>query len=207
VTTFQQVIDVLRPTLNDSAKVRYNDAECLTYALDGLREICLARPDLFSISGEITCVTNQVEQKIPDTGWFLIEVYGVKGGDDVLEGDLDAFRAWDPDWRNATAAPAEVWMRLPESVKQQQNNKFYLFPPAPANQVILAAWVELNTSGFDLTTTVPLNTQYIPALEAYVVYRAEAKDDEHVNTNRAAMFRNAFNSMLGVGQTSEQVSP
>lgn len=45
--TIQAVIDLARNTLNDDDKVRWTDAECLSYAQNGMDSIYELRPDLF----------------------------------------------------------------------------------------------------------------------------------------------------------------
>jgi hypothetical protein len=47
MATIQTVIDNARQTLNDDDKVRWPDAECLTYAQDALDAMFYLRPDLF----------------------------------------------------------------------------------------------------------------------------------------------------------------
>ena len=47
VYTMQNVLDAARIPLNDSAKVRYPDAELLGYANDAILRIRNLRPDLF----------------------------------------------------------------------------------------------------------------------------------------------------------------
>lgn len=197
---------MLRTTLNDDAKTRYPDSELLTYALDALREICLLRPDLFTITGQITCVAG-VEQTIPAAGWFVVDVFGVVAGDAITEGDFANFRAFNPGWRNDTAGPAVMWMRFPEDRSKQPTNRFYVYPAAILGQLLEAAYTECDVADLELTDEIPLAAPYLPAFEAYVIFRAESKDDEFVNNSRAALFRTAFNEALGIGLSSEQVSP
>lgn len=45
--TIQTVIDLARLTLNDDDKIRWPDAEMLSYAQDGLDTVFRLRPDLF----------------------------------------------------------------------------------------------------------------------------------------------------------------
>lgn len=206
MATFQALFDTLRTTLNDDQKARYHDTELLQYGLDGLRETCLARPDLFTVTGTITCVAG-VEQAIRPTGWFVTDVFGVAGGDAITEGDFDAMRAYNPGWRRATAGTAVMWMRFPQDDARQPNNKFYVFPPALNGQLLDAAWTEVFTAGLDLNSAIALPEQYHPALQSYVIFRAESKDDEFVNNNRAGLFWANFRAALGVGQASEMVKP
>ena len=45
--TYQSVVDLARIPLNDSDKVRYPDADLLSYANHGLLSVVKRRPDLF----------------------------------------------------------------------------------------------------------------------------------------------------------------
>jgi hypothetical protein len=204
MATFQAVLDRLRPTLNDTDKVRYPDPELLAYALDGLRETCVLRPDLFTVTGAITCVAG-VEQTIVPNGWFVIDVYGVQNGGAITYADFDTFRAYRAGWRTDPAGPAVHWMRFPADASKQPNNRFYVYPKSLAGQLLDASWTELNTTALTINSTIPLNEQYEPALESYVIFRAESKDDEFVVTPRAALFRAAFETSLGTGAASEMV--
>jgi hypothetical protein len=204
-TSIQQVIDNARVTLNDSAKVRYPDAECFQYILDAFRQACLARPDLFSITGTVTCVVG-VEQTLPSTAWFVIDVIGTVGGDDIEEGDYETLRAYNPGWRNEPAGPAVNWFRFPQKDDLGPNNKFYVTPPAAGGELVKAVWADFDPSALTITSAIMVPEQYVPALEAYIIFRAEAKDDEHVVTGRASLFSAAFDQALRVGQASEQAA-
>lgn len=201
--SFQDVIDLARVPLNDADKVRYPDPEMFDYALDGLREMCLIRPDLFAVTKPVTCAAG-AEQVLPNNGWFVIDVLGIVGGKDITESDYETMRAWNPAWRTATAGPALSWMRFPWDKTKGPNNRFYVSPPALAGQQLNAIWAEFDASAYEIGDGVPLPEQYAPALEAYLVARAEAKDDEHVSTARMSAFLQMFQQALGVGAQSEQ---
>lgn len=47
-----------------------------------------------------------------------------------------------------------------------------------------------------LTDAFPLDDAYFQAIVDYVVFRAETKDDEHVNSNRVTVFLNSFSQAL-----------
>jgi hypothetical protein len=203
VPTIQEVIDTARVTLNDAQKIRYPDAECLSYARDGLREACLARPDLFAVTDTVVCVAG-VEQVIPPPGWFVIDVLRNSNGDDILECDFETLRQFNQAWRSETPGPTVNWMPFPRKTDLGPNNRFYVSPPAIAGQQLKAVWANLDADTLGLNDPVPgLTDQYIPGLEAYIIFRAESKDDEHVISARAALFRGAFETTLGIGKASE----
>lgn len=105
--TAQGVLDLARESLHDSAKVRFPDAELLTYLNGAVNTIRLKRPDLF----------------------------------------------------------VGQWLALP-------------------------AQVQLT----DLT--IPIKDEYVQAIAFYIVFRAEAKDDEFVDNSRALAFKAEFDKVF-----------
>lgn len=204
MSTYQQVIDRARLTLNDAAKVRYSDANAFEWAKDGCREIALIMPDQFVYTATLQCLAG-VEQTIGTLpgALYLVDVLRVVSGNDVWETDYEANRRFSPGWRNEAAGPAEIWMRLPRDLDKRANDRFYVSPPSVLGQQLEVSVVGLDFSATTLASAVPIAHNYEPALEAYIVYRAEAIDDEHVNSGRAIAFKAEFEKLLGVGKATE----
>lgn len=210
----KDLILVIRPTLNDTSTTaseqRYSDAEFLDYMKDGLREAAVLRPDLFSVFTTMQCAVG-VEQDPriahPET-FILVDVLGISGGDELWECDYATFKAWLPSWRRAPGGPAENWMRAPGDPNKQPSPKFYVTPPSLGASQVLDICI-VDTAGIDaltLDSRVPLPEPYVPAIEAYMIFRAETRDDEHVNTQRAQLFQGAFANQLGTGSKTEGVA-
>jgi hypothetical protein len=202
LATFQDLVNRARLTLIDPNQIRYTDSEMLTYALDGLREIAIHKPKLFEVGGSITLVAG-VSQAIRPAGWFVIDVFENIGGRGITQCDLPTLRAFDPNWRTSTPGPTKHWMRYPSEPDKELNNVFYVYPRAVAGAQVSARWTELDTSTMAIGSTVPLPTVYEPALEAYIIFRAESKDDQHVLEQRAAAFSNHFRQILGLSGAAE----
>ena len=47
-----------------------------------------------------------------------------------------------------------------------------------------------------LADPFPMDEAYLQAIVDYVVFRAETRDDEHVNSNRVTVFMNSFSQAL-----------
>jgi hypothetical protein len=205
MATYQQLIDRARLTLNDAAKDRYTDAEMFAYALDGLREVAAFRPDLFAVAQSMSLVAG-VEQNIPSGTWFLISIERDASGNEIYRADYDAWRKYSSDWRTHTAGPTEFWMSFPQSKLHQPVTKFYVYPPAVANAQVYAVLAQCDLTSQTIGGTVPLADPYHPALIAYMIFRAETKDDQHVVTARAQAFNEKFATLLGVALKAEKTA-
>lgn len=188
--TPQSIITTARHILQDadSEGYRQTDAELLLYVNAGIQETSVLRPDWFQAIGHVECAANDVEQAVTFVGaQKLIDVIGLHAGNSMTEFDLATMQAFNPGWKTDDAAEARQWARHPADPL-----RFYCYPKAPADQQIDVLYVKnptavaLNDTILDLPQTVEA------ALVDYVVYRAEAKDDENVLNTRAAAFYQAF---------------
>jgi len=50
----------------------------------------------------------------------------------------------------------------------------------------------VDLSALTLVSVFPLADTYAPAVQDYIIFRAELKDDEHVNSNRSSQSLNFF---------------
>jgi len=202
MATYQQLIAKARITLNDEAGERYLDAEMFGYALDGLREAAIIRPDLFAVAVPMSLQAG-VEQIIPPGSWFLISIERDADGNEVFKADYDSWRKFHPTWRTATPGPTEMWMPFPVPEGKRPPAKFYVYPPAVANAQVYGVVAQCDLSGQAIGGTFPLAEVYQPALVAYLIFRAETKDDQHVVTARVEAFHQKFAALLGVGAAAE----
>lgn len=80
--------------------------------------------------------------------------------------------------------------------------KFWVYPPSPRGQLldvkILPAAPSYAVGG--LNTDMGLPGWMKAALVSYVVGRAETKDDEHVNSGRAAAMNSQFADAIKAGK-------
>lgn len=196
------VLTNVRHTLQDEDSDAYRTATptLVEFANGFVRELALLRPDLFAKIGDITCVADTCVQSAPTPALVLMDVYQVKGGRAVTEGrkaDLDRF---NPNWWNDTAAAAENWMR-----NEKNPTSFFIYPKAPSGQVLVGQWAELPSAMVDENSQIPTQVpeSYYTAMHHYVVFRAEAKDDEAVLSNRARLFYEGFTTLVGAGKMTK----
>lgn len=185
-TIIAQARTILSDT--DTDLQRYSPDDLLGYVNDGLKEMVTIRPELFSTIGDYTCVAGQCEQslRIEDAA-TLIEVLCIHGSTALTPFDLPVMDAFNPGWRADTAGAAQQWARF-----SNDPLRFYVYPKAPTGQVLDVRYIRLPAiyGADEVITEVP--EIYAPALADYVIYRAESRDDEHVNSNRAAQFFQSF---------------
>jgi hypothetical protein len=210
MATFQIAIDNARLSLNDKLKVRYPDAACLVFGADGVRETAILRPDLFTITQAIACIPGQLVQTVDTAvprGLYVIDVQGVVGGKAVHKADFDTMRRFNPNFRNDAAGPAENWFPITDDQTKKPQPTYYIYPKAPSGQQLITQYVYDPLDGVTVTlsTPIPLADQLIPAIESYVIFRAEMGDDEHAVSGRAQAAYSNFMQLLGVAEKSRKM--
>lgn len=192
--TPKSIIALARKIINDNDPdlvFRQEDDELCDYVNHGIKECSVIAPLLFRSIGDLECVPGETEQGISfaDAQAFL-EVIRIKGGRAVLFGDMQTLSQFNPDWATDGQGPAVNWF------KQGDPLRFYLYPQAPDGQVLEVAYVR-NPTEFALEEEITdLPDSMAPVLAQYVISAAESKDDEHVNSGRAAASYQRFVSML-----------
>ena len=196
------VITEVRRILQDvNTPQRYSDTILLGFANQALKRMAVLRPDLFAYMGTMTCTQDSVIQSAPSDSIRIIECYSVVGGNGIIETNREALDQAMPTWMNDTAAAATNWMR-----HVRNPNKFFIYPKAPANQVLNIEYAQ-TPSTYDGTTTVTLLPEaYFPVVVDGTVYIAESVDNEHVNSKRAELFQSSFTQAPGVTAQSRTIT-
>jgi hypothetical protein len=192
--TPQDIITEARYILNDTESTRYRntDAELLGWVNDALDVMVGERPELFVTVSDHTCTVG-VEQS--PTFARLVRVLGVNrvvGGNALLQADRATLDAFLPGWRELDSAAAVHWLPHPDP------KKFYLYPPAAISQAVEVPFVQAPATLL-IGDTIPVSENFRPALLNFVVGMAETKDDEHVDSGRAAQAKSDFVAMITKG--------
>lgn len=198
------IVAKVRDTIQDEdsdPSYRISDVKMTQYANDFVRELALLRPDLFSTIGDIACTAGTCLQSAPASAVVLMDIFQVKDGRVVTEGkrrDIDRF---NQNWLNDTAAAAENWIR-----QEKDPLKFFIYPKAPDPQTLVGQWAQLPAEMADVDAQIPAQVQevYYSAMHHYMVFRAEAKDDEAVLSNRAKLFYDGFATLVGAGKVTKK---
>lgn len=195
------ITEVRRIIQDTNTPYRYSDDVLLGFANQALKRIAVLRPDLFAFIGDITCTDGEVVQSTPSDSIRLIEIYSVKNGNGIIETNREALDQAYPTWMNDTAGPTVNFMR-----HVRNPNKFFIYPKAPANQVLVGEYSK-TPPDYDGTTTVALLPDaYFPVVIDATVFIAESVDNEHVNSNRAQLFQQSFTQALGVAAQSRSIT-
>lgn len=181
-------IDTAIGILSDLGSVRYPRADLLQYANDALDQLVTLAPHLFNTEGEVECVPAETIQSVSyDDAHALVSIRRVKNGPAVTQCERAALDAYDPLWHDASkAGMATNWMPI-----DGDPVRFLIAPPAPGNQVLVIIYTKIpGEYGEGDETDIPAT--YSDAIADYIVGRAEARDDDHVNTGRSAQFMASF---------------
>jgi len=191
------ITEVRRLIQDENTPQRYSDTVLLGFANQALKRISVLRPDLFAYMGTVTCTENEVLQSAPSDSIRLIEVFSVVGGSGVIETNREILDQSYPQWINDAAGACRNFMR-----HARNPNKFFIYPKAPASQVLKVEYSQ-SPPTYDGTTTVALLPDaFLPAVVDGTVYLAESIDNEHVNSGRAELFLKSFTQALGVSASN-----
>lgn len=200
--TLADAITETRKLINDtdSTNYRYSDADLVGVGNQVIKRVLNLRPDLFAVLGTVLCTVGEVYQSAPADSYRLIDVLRIQNSTALAEVDRDILNAASPTWMTTTAGPAVEWMRHPRGP-----NKFFIFPPAPVNQTLVVEYAQVPPTAA-IGATLVLPDSYLPVLIDGMTWLAEAVDDEHVNSQRAKMFQDAFYQGLGVTLQSRPIT-
>lgn len=198
MTTPADCILTARTVYNDtdSDLYRFEDSELLVYVNEAIAEISALKPALFNTIGDMLCTPGEVEQSVAQLdAQLIIKPLCIHGGAALTPFDLATMDAFNPNWRNDTAGPAQQWSRL-----ENDPLRFLIWPKAPAAAQTLDVQYVRNPLVLALTdpiTEIPAG--FIPAIASYVIWKAESTDDEHSVSGRAAAAYQHFLSVVNGG--------
>jgi hypothetical protein len=201
VTPNEIITEVRRLIQDTKVTYRYSDAIMLGWVNQTLKRTAVLRPDLFGVIGDIATTPNVVLQSTPSDSLRLIQIFQVKGGDAVTEVDREVFDQTYPGWVNEAAGTPVNFMR-----HVRNPNKFFVYP-RPTSGVILVGEYAQVPPDYALNDTIALIPEaYFPVLVDGVVFLAESVDDEHVNSQRAALFQKNYTEALGASVSNRVVT-
>jgi hypothetical protein len=190
------IIGQVRTMLQDNSTIsslqRYSDDTLLGFVNQTLKRMAVLRPDLFAYIGEIPCTGESVLQSMPSDSLRVMEIFQVKNGEGVRETNRDILDQTYPAWVGELAGPCVSWMRHVRNA-----NKFFIYPKAPVGQILIGEYSQ-SPKNYGLAETIELLSEaYLPVIIDGVIFLAESIDNEHVNSNRAQLFQQAFFQSLG----------
>lgn len=188
--------DLLTParhTLLDASGVAWTDAELLVYLNEAIRESVAVKPDIYPVNGEIPLVAGIV-QSLPTGGVLLIDITHNTGtGRTVSVVDLallqEANRFWPAATQQAEVENFAVDPRTPR--------KFLVSPPNNGLGKVFGTYGGTPEALTAVGDTFPLLDVYQPAMTAYVIGRAYAKNSKRQDLAKAATYRQQWAQLLG----------
>jgi hypothetical protein len=200
--TPNEVITEVRRLIQDTRTTyRYSDDVLLGFVNQTLKRMVLLRPDIFGVYTTFTTTPNTVIQSCPADSARLIEVFQVQGGNAVTEVSRETLDRTAPGWQEEAAGQPVNFMR-----HVRNPNKFFVYP-RPTTGVVLVGEYAQTPPNYTLNQTITYPTDtYFPVLVDGVVFLAESIDNEHVNSNRAKLFYDAFVQGLGVSMQSRTIT-
>lgn len=200
--TPNEVITEVRRLIQDTrTPYRYSDAMLLGFVNQTLKRMVMLRPDLFAVIGDFSTTANTVLQSCPTDSTRLIEIFQVKNGDAVVEVNRETLDRTVPGWLNEPAGQPVNFMR-----HVRNPNRFFVYPRPSAGVVLVGEYAQTPPDyTLDQEITYPIDT-YFPMLVDGVVFLAESIDNEHVNSNRAKLFQDAFVQGLGVALQTRTIT-
>ena len=142
VTTGTNLLARIEATLQDTANVRWTEAELLNYINDAQREITNIKPDATATHANVQLVTG-TKQSIPTDGLKLISVvrnmsgYWVEatGGRAIRLVAWDILDTQDPDWHNPTVTGDATHGTTPKHFLFDEDDplNYYVYPGVAGN--------------------------------------------------------------------------
>jgi hypothetical protein len=200
--TPNEVITEVRRLIQDTkAPFRYSDAVMLGFVNQTLKKMVVLRPDLFAVIGDFATTAGSVLQDCPADSTRLIEVFQVKGGNAITEVTRRVLDQTSPSWvSDLPGAPVNFMRHV------RNPNRFFVYPAPVAGTVLVGEYAQTPPDyTLDQEVTFPTDA-YFPVVVDGTVFLAESIDNEHVNSNRAKLFQDAFVQALGVGLQSRTVT-
>ena len=200
--TPNEIITEARRLVSDTrVPYRNSDAIMLGWVNQTLKRTAVLRPDLFGVIGDIATTPNVVLQSTPTDSLRLIQIFQVKNGDAVTEVDREVFDQTYPGWVNEAAGTPVNFMR-----HVRNPNKFFVYPRPLAGVILVGEYAQVPPN-YNLNDTITLIPDaFFPVLVDGVVFLAESVDDEHVNSQRAALFQKSYVDALGASITNRVVT-
>ena len=218
VTTGTNLLARIEATLQDTANVRWTEAELLNYINDAQREITNIKPDATATHANVQLVTG-TKQSIPTDGLKLISVvrnmsgYWVEatGGRAIRLVAWDILDTQDPDWHNPTVTGDATHGAIPKHYLFDENDplNYYVYPGVEGNAYVELVYSQRPTDLSAASSTIGIPDNYSNAIIDYCLFRAFTKDAEFAgNGARAGVHYQMFAvSVQGKAQIDAFIKP
>jgi len=191
--TPQDIIFSVRDIVQDTnTPYRYSDTMLLRFVNQTLRRVAVMRPDLFSKVGNTQLEPNTTLQSCPTDSLRLIEVFSVVGGNALTEVSRETLDQMYPSWHaDAASTPVNFARHI------RNPNKFFVYPKPTTGVSVVLEYAQ-TPKGYGLNDAIQiLPESFFPILVDGTVFITESIDNEHANSGRAQLHKEAFETALG----------
>ena len=200
--------------MNDTARVRWTDADYLVWLNEGHREAAMIKNDVYTTNASVILLPGVTRQALPEDGLMLLDLTRNMGADGNTPGRAirvtakDSLDAQLPEWHNDAADPVNGIANFMYDPRDPY--RYYVYPQAPATdwyvELVYAAVPPVMAS---LADVILLRDVYANALIDYLIYRANSRDEVDGQPHPAAMLHyQKFSGAFGLkGREEAQNSP
>ena len=218
VTTGANLLSRVESILQDTANVRWTEAELLNYINDGQREIANLKPDATALHSNVQFVTG-TKQAIPTDGLRLLSVVrnmsdasgGATGGKAIRLVARDILDTQEPNWHDPTVTGDATHGTTPKHFMFDENDplNYYVYPGIAGNAYAEIIYSQRPTDLANTSATIAVPDNYSNALIDYCCFRAFMKDAEFAgNQQRAGAHYQTFSvSVNGKAQIDALIKP
>ena len=218
VTTGANLLSRVEAILQDTANVRWTEAELLNYINDGQREISNLKPDATALHSNVQLVTG-TKQAIPTDGLRLLSVVrnmsdasgGATGGKAIRLVARDILDTQEPSWHDPTVTGDATHGTTPKHFMFDENDplNYYVYPGVAGNAYVEIIYSQRPTDLANTSATIAIPDNYSNALIDYCCFRAFMKDAEFAgNQQRAGAHYQTFTvSVSGKAQIDALIKP
>lgn len=187
--------------LNDTANVRWPQAELLAWLNDGQRAAAVLKPSCSASVQSFTLQAGKTKQTAPTGAVAVLDVVRNMGEDGNTPGvvvtpvDRAALDRTIPTWHS----DANTLGYVSHTVASAEPHTFYVYPKAPATTwAVEAVFAVTPTEVATVSTAITVDDIYSTALSFYVLARAYGKNrTDTASVAMAATYYSAFVDAMG----------
>jgi hypothetical protein len=200
--TVSSILSRAATLLLDETGVRWPSTELLLWAQDGLYEMALLKPTLFTELRALSLVAGTV-QSLPDGVRHIHRIISNTNGPVVRIIDRRLLDSQQPNWPAAVANTTVKYV-MTEDFDEKH---FYCSPPNTGTGSIQTICT-VEPAQIAADSVIAIDAPYANPILSYVLYRAFQKDADTSDEAKAQSYYETFTrqmsgSVLGDGQTKE----
>lgn len=200
-----EIVDNTKKITQDLKNVFWSETEALGWLNSGQREICIHRPDAYTILANHTCVNNATQQIPPDGLRFLEATHNLATGyviQPINRSELDQVQR---NWQDPSANSAEV----EHYIFDERFPKFFKLYPVPQAGLEIEVGYAASPPDVALASAISVDDIYANTLMDYMLSRMYQKNTTLTNAaNKSQQHLQLFYQSLGVKfEADRAVSP